>query len=194
MFSKVLCGPRVECKTQELEWSSDWSCAKLVGRTMGLCKMDVTGPPVKGSNRKCSDRGQPPTVSENESGNVLGDCPGELDEMGLEDALGAIIEERQGQISASDDLPNEQDPDLDSDAEIAKSLATIASCVDWQCAAPDPAVESRSEAALLWASAAGRRCTLLIDAKELASRPLGPVRVRECHMALSLGPRVQSRA
>ena len=114
--------------------------------------MDVTGPPVKGSTRKCSDRGQPPTVSENESGNVLGDCPGALDEMGLEDALGAIIEERQGQIYASGDLPNEQDPDLDSDAEIAKSLETIASCVDWQCAAPDPAVESRSEAALLWAS------------------------------------------
>ena len=108
--------------------------------------------------------------------------------MGLEDALGAIIEERQGQISASDDLPNEQDPDRDSDAGIAKSLETIASCVDWQGAAPDPAVESRSEAALLWASAVGRRCTLLIDAKELASRPLGPVRVRECHMALSLGP------
>ena len=31
MFSKVLCGPRVECKTQELEWSRDWTCAKLVG-------------------------------------------------------------------------------------------------------------------------------------------------------------------
>ena len=105
--------------------------------------------------------------------------------------MGSIIEEHQGQISASDDLPNEVDPDLDalhSDAEIAKSLETIASCVDWQCAAPDPAVESRSEAALLWASAADRRCTLLIDAKELASRPLGLVRVRECNMALLLGP------
>ena len=77
---------------------------------------------------------------------------------------------------------------LHSDAEIAKSLETIASCVDWQCAAPDPVVESRSEAALLWASAANLRHTLLIDAKELASRPLGPVRVRECNMALLLGP------
>ena len=38
---------------------------------------------------------------------------GELEEMGLEDALGAIIEEHRGQISASDDLPNEVDPDLD---------------------------------------------------------------------------------
>ena len=27
-----------------------------------------------------------------------------------------------------------------------------------------------------------------IDAKELASRPLGPVRVRECNMVLLLGP------
>ena len=123
MFSKVLCGPRVECKTQELKLSSDWSCAKLVGRTMGLCKMDVTGTLVKGSSRKCSDRGQLPTVSENESRDVLGACPGELDEMGLEDALGAIIEEHQGQISSSDDLPKEVNPDLDalhSDAEIAK--------------------------------------------------------------------------
>ena len=83
MFSKVLCGPRVECKTQDLEWSSDWSCAKLVGRAMGLCKMDVTGPLVKGNNRKCSGRGQLPTVSGNECRNDLGDCLGELDEMGL---------------------------------------------------------------------------------------------------------------
>ena len=190
MFSKVLCGQRVECKTQELEWSRDWSCAKLVGRTLGLCKMDVTGPSVKGSTRKYIDRGRLPTVSEDESGNVLGDCPGELEEMCLEDALGTI-EEHQGQISASDDLPNEVDHNLDalhSDAEIGRSLETIASCVDWQCAALDPAVESRSEAALLWASAADRRCTLLIDAKELASRPLGPVRVRECNMALLFGP------
>ena len=77
MLSEVLCGRRIECKTQELEWSRDWSCAKLVGRTMALCKMDVTGPLVKGSTRKCSDRGQLPTVSENEFRNVLGDCLGE---------------------------------------------------------------------------------------------------------------------
>ena len=191
MFSKVLCGPRVEGKTQELEWSRDWSCAKLVGRAMGLCKMDVTGPLVRGSTRKYSDRGQPPSVSENESGNVLGDCPGELGEMGLEDALGAIIEEHQGQISASDHLPNEADAEIGRHGQRCgdrKSLETMASCVDWQCAAPDPAVESSSEAALLWAGAADRRCTLLTDAKELASRPLGPVRVRVCNMALLLGP------
>ena len=47
---------------------------------------------------------------------------------------------------------------------------------------------STGSALRLWASAADRRCTLLIDAKELASRPLGPVRVRECNMALLLGP------
>ena len=60
---------------------------------MGLCKTNVAGPLVKGSTRKYSGRGQPPTVSENEAGNVLGDCLGELEEMGLDDALGAIIEE-----------------------------------------------------------------------------------------------------
>ena len=32
-FSKVLCSRRVECQKQELEWSLDWSCAKLDGRT-----------------------------------------------------------------------------------------------------------------------------------------------------------------
>ena len=171
------------------EWSREWSCAKLVGRTMGLCKMDVTRPPVKGSIRKYSDRGQLPTVSENESEKVLGDCLLELDEMSLEVALSAIIGKHLGQSSSSDDLPNEADPDLDalhSDAEVAKPLETIASYVDWQCAAPDPAVESRSEESLLWANAADRKCTLLIDAKELASRPLGPIRVRECTMALLL--------
>ena len=62
------------------DWLRDWSCAKLDGRTMGLCKMDVTGPPVKGSSRKYSDRGQPPSLSENEPENVPGDCPLELDE------------------------------------------------------------------------------------------------------------------
>ena len=38
MFSKVLCCPRVECKTQELGWSRNWSCAKLVGRTMACAR------------------------------------------------------------------------------------------------------------------------------------------------------------
>ena len=63
----------------------------------------------------------------NESENVLGDCSGELDEVGLEVALSSIVEEHQGQSSASDDLPKEADPNLDalhSDAEIAKSLET----------------------------------------------------------------------
>ena len=107
------------------EWSREWSCAKLAGRTMGLCKMDVTRPLVKGSIRKYSDRGQLPTVSENESEKVLGDCLLELDEMSLEVALSAIIGKHLGQSSASNDLPNEVDPDLDalhSDAEVAKPL------------------------------------------------------------------------
>ena len=89
--------------------------------------MDVTGPRVKSSTRKYSDRGQPPTGGENESGN----CVGKVDEQGLEDASSAIIEEHQGQSSSSDDLPNEADPDLDalhSDAEIAKSLETSKLC------------------------------------------------------------------
>ena len=30
-----LCGRRDDCKTQKLQWSRDWSCAKLVGRTLG---------------------------------------------------------------------------------------------------------------------------------------------------------------
>ena len=87
VFAKVFCGPRVECQTQDLEWSRDWSCAKLVGRTMGLCKMYVTGPPVQGGTYKYGDRRQPPTVIENEYSNDIGGCPGELDEMGLEVAL-----------------------------------------------------------------------------------------------------------
>ena len=41
-------------------------------------------------------------------------------------------------------------------------------------------MESRSEAALLWTAGARN--------KELASRPSGPVRVRECNVALLLGP------
>ena len=95
--------------------------------------------------------------------------------MGLEVAFSAFLEEHQGQGSASEDLPNVADPDLDvlhSDAEIAKPLETIAIYVGWQCAAPDPAVGSRSKTALLWAK---------------ASRPLEPFRVRECNMALLLG-------
>ena len=65
----------------------------------------------------------------------------------------------------------------------SQSLWKRANYVDCQCVEPDPAVESRSEAALWWANAANRKCTLLIDAKELASRPLGTIRVRECNMA-----------
>ena len=74
-------------------------------------------------------------MSENESGNVLGDCLGELDEMGLEDALGAIIEECQGEISASDGLPNEVDPDLDalhSDAEVLRFLKRKHKLLPWR--------------------------------------------------------------
>ena len=100
---------------------------------MGLYKeVYVTEPPVQSSTCKYSDRGQPPTMSENESENVLGGCPGESDEMDLEVALRAIIEEHQAQSSAPYNFSNEADPDLDAlkrGAEIARSLATIASCV-----------------------------------------------------------------
>ena len=54
-FSKVLCGRRVESKTQEARMVTR---LELCGRTMGVCKMDVTEPLVKGSARKYSDRGQ----------------------------------------------------------------------------------------------------------------------------------------
>ena len=71
--------------------------------------------------------------------------------MGQEVALGAIIEEHQVQ----------------SDADIARSLETIVRQVDG--AAPDHAGASRSEAALFWTNAADRKCKLLMDAEELAS-------------------------
>ena len=74
-------------------------------------------------------------MSDNESENVFGGCPGELDEASLEVALSAIIEEHQGQSSATDDLSHGADSDPDAvhcDAEIAKSLETIASCA-WPC-------------------------------------------------------------
>ena len=55
VFSKVLCGRRVESKTQEARMVTR---LELCGRTMGVCKMDVTEPLVKGSARKYSDREQ----------------------------------------------------------------------------------------------------------------------------------------